>query len=63
MTLGETTSLDAIAHIPGRMGMYPKISEQLDALWHDIDNGTLDKNGEFYNMLKTVKDSYPKSSS
>jgi len=63
MTLGETTSLDAIAHIPGRMGMYPKISEQLDALWHDIDNGTLDKTGEFYNMLKTVKDSYPKSSS
>ena len=62
MTLGETTSLDAIAHIPGRMGMYPKISEQLDALWHDIDNGTLDKTGEFYNMLKTVKDSYPKSS-
>jgi len=62
MTLGETTSLDAIAHIPGRMGMYPKLSEQLDALWHDIDNGTLDKTGEFYNMLKTVKDSHPKSS-
>ena len=62
MTLGETTSLDAIAHIPGRMGMYPKLSEQLDALWHDIDNGTLDKTGEFYNLLKTVKDSHPKSS-
>ena len=62
MTLGETTSLDAIAHIPGRMGMYPKMSEQLDALWHDIDNGKLDKTGEFYKMVKNVKDSHPKSS-
>lgn len=62
MTLGETTSLDALNYIPGRMGMYPKISEQLDALWHDIDNGTLDKSGEFYTMLKTVKDSHPKPS-
>ena len=62
MVLGETASLDAIAHIPGRMGMYPKMSEQLDALWHDIDNGTLDKTGEFYKMVKNVKDSHPKSS-
>ena len=62
MTAGETTSLDAIAHIPGRIGMYPKMSEQLDALWHDIDNGKLDKTGEFYKMVKNVKDSHPKSS-
>ena len=62
MTAGETTSLDAIAHIPGRVGMYPKMSEQLDALWHDIDNGKLDKTGDFYKMVKNVKDSHPKSS-
>ena len=62
MTAGETTSLDAIAHIPGRVGMYPKMSEQLDALWHDIDNGKLDKTGEFYKMIKNVKDSHPKVS-
>ena len=62
MVLGETTSSDGIAHIPGRIGMYPKMSEQLDALWHDIDNGTLDKTGEFYKMVKNVKDSHPKVS-
>ena len=62
MAEGETTSLDAIAHIPGRVGMYPKMSEQLDALWHDIDNGTLNIHGEFYNKIKAVKDSHPKAS-
>lgn len=62
MTAGETTPLDAIAHVPLRIGMYPKMSEQLDALWHDIDNGKLDKTGEFYKMIKNVKDSHPKVS-
>jgi len=62
MTAGETTSLDAIAHVPLRIGMYPKMSEQLDALWHDIDNGKLDKTGEFYQMIQNVKESHPKSS-
>ena len=40
---------------------YPKISEQLDKLWHDIDEGKLDKNGEFYKYIKNVKDTFPKS--
>ena len=39
---------------------YPKIAEQLDKLWHDIDEGKLDKNGEFYNYIKNVKDTFPK---
>ena len=39
---------------------YPKIGEQLDKLWHDIDEGKLDKNGEFYNYIKNVKDTFPK---
>ena len=39
---------------------YPKIVEQLDKLYHDIDNGTLDETGEFYAGLKAVKDEYPK---
>ena len=37
------------------------IAEQLDKLFHDIDNGTLDKNGEFYTAIKKVKDDNPKS--
>tara|TARA_R100000329_G_C7441090_1_gene155104 strand:- start:119 stop:445 length:327 start_codon:yes stop_codon:yes gene_type:complete len=37
------------------------IAEQLDKLFHDIDNGTLDKTGEFYTAIKKVKDDNPKS--
>ena len=39
---------------------YPSMEEQLDKLFHDIDNGTLDKNGEFYSVIKTIKNNYPK---
>ena len=41
---------------------YPRIGDQLDALYRDIENGTLTKSGEFYLMIKAVKDQYPKSS-
>ena len=40
---------------------YPRIGDQLDALYRDIENGTLTKSGEFYSMIKAVKDTYPKS--
>ena len=39
---------------------YPEIGEQLDMLWHAIDDGTLDKNSDFYKSLKKVKDDNPK---
>ncbi len=39
---------------------YPSIGEQLDLLFHDIENGTLDQTGDFYNYLKRVKDMHPK---
>ena len=39
---------------------YPLLIEQLDKIFHDIDNDTLDKSGEFYKALKEVKDKYPK---
>lgn len=39
---------------------YPPLMDQIDALWHDIDNGTLDKTGAFYNLIKAIKDQYPK---
>ena len=32
--------------------MTVNIQEQLDLLWHDIDQGKLDKNGEFYKYIK-----------
>ena len=40
---------------------YPQLAEQLDALFHDIDDGKLDKTGSFYTLLKEVKDTYPKA--
>ena len=39
---------------------YPEIGEQLDKLFHDIDQGKLDKNGGFFKALKAVKDAHPK---
>jgi|9_EtaG_2_1085328.scaffolds.fasta_scaffold07018_3 hypothetical protein len=40
---------------------YPLIGEQLDMLWHDINDGKLDNTGSFYTTLKKVKDDNPKS--
>ena len=44
-----------------RQTEYPALSEQLDMLWHAIDNGTLNKTSDFYTTLKAVKEKYSKS--
>jgi hypothetical protein len=44
-----------------RKALYPSLGEQLDKLWHDIDNDKLNKDGEFYKALKAVKSGKPKS--
>lgn len=43
-----------------RASAYPRIGEQLDMLWHAIDQGNLDKTSEFYTTLLEVKTSIPK---
>ncbi len=43
--------------------MTVNIQEQLDLLWHDIDQGKLDKTGDFYKAIKGIKDRNPKPSS
>ena len=40
---------------------YPIIGDQLDMLWHALDDGTLDKTSDFYTSLKATKDKYPKT--
>ena len=35
--------------------------EQLDKLYHDIDNGKLDETGEWFKASKKVKDDNPKA--
>lgn len=42
---------------------YPDITEQLDKLYHDIQNGTLTAEGDFASAIKAIKDAYPKTSS
>ena len=39
---------------------YKPITDQLDQLWHDIDDGKLDKTGSWYLAIKAVKDKYTK---
>ena len=43
-----------------RKQAYPGIGEQLDMIWHAMDNGTLPKVPDFYNTIKAVKTSIPK---
>ena len=53
--------LNGKTYIYDRECEYPRLGEQLDALFHDIDEGKLDKTGSFYALLKEVKDTYPKA--
>ena len=39
---------------------YGEWQEQLDKLYHDIDNGKLDETGEWFKAVKKVKDDNPK---
>lgn len=40
---------------------YPDVGQQLDALWHAMDTGAMTKVPEFYDMIKAVKDQFPKN--
>ena len=43
-----------------RASAYPSINDQLDMLWHALDQGKLDKTSDFYTTLAAVKAQYPK---
>lgn len=45
-----------------RREMYPSIQDQLDALWHDIDNQIIPgkDTSQWYLMVKNIKEAYPK---
>ena len=47
-------------HTPLRAADYPPITEQLDALWHAMNNGLLPKVEGFYDRIQEVKARYPK---
>ena len=45
---------------PQVAGSYPSIPDQLDKLYHDIDDGKLDKTGTWYAAIKATKDKFTK---
>jgi hypothetical protein len=46
-----------------RKNSYPLIQDQLDMLWHDIDNELIPgKDGKFYNAIASIKNKIPKPS-
>ena len=47
-------------YVKGRKSSYPDITEQFDKLWHDINDGKLDKTGTWFLAIKQVKDDNPK---
>ena len=55
------TNYDAKEYQRKRVLEYPVIGDQLDMLWHAIDDGTLDKTSTFYTSLKVTKDKYSKT--
>ena len=54
------TAYDDVAYQRKRIYEYPRVEEQLDMLWHAMDDGTLTKVDAFYDANKAVKDKYPK---
>ena len=45
-----------------RMTAYPSIGDQMDMLWHAMDNGDMPKIEPFYSEILAVKQRYPKPS-
>jgi len=43
-----------------RMQSYPSIGNQLDMLWHAMNNGEIPKANTFFDAIETVKTSFPK---
>jgi len=58
-TAGNTAESNA-AIDSKRIKEYLSWNEQLDKLWHDIDDGKLDKTGSWYKHIKAVKDANSK---
>ena len=73
VTVDETKVAEEVARLEAdfksrqyqrdRAASYPDLAEQLDLLWHAIDDGKFNvksKETDFYKKLKAVKDANPK---
>ena len=54
------TAYDAAEYQRKRIFEYPRVEDQLDMLWHAMDDGILTKVDAFYDANKAIKDKYPK---
>jgi hypothetical protein len=43
-----------------RKSAYPPIGEQLDMLWHAMNEGKIPRDNSFYESLKAIKEEFPK---
>ena len=60
-----TKATEYLKWFDGRINTYKPTGEQLDLLWHDIDDGKLGadaKTGQWYTSIKTIKDTHAKAS-
>lgn len=48
-------------HAARRASEYPAVEEQLDMLWHAMDQGVMPKAEPFYTTLQKVKQQHPKT--
>lgn len=58
---GEFVSVpEEVPYTESRQMAYPGIGNQLDALWHAMDDGLIPMVPAFYDPIKAVKDANPK---
>lgn len=43
-----------------RRAEYPSIEDQLDMIWHGMDEDSSKRIEPFYSVIKNIKDKYPK---
>ena len=49
-----------VSYSDARATLYPSVADQLDMLWHAMDNNTMPSVEPFYSVIASVKASVPK---
>jgi hypothetical protein len=58
--IGRVEGSANLTWIQARQGAYGGLADQLDMIWHDMNDGTFDSTGLFFNHIKDIKDANPK---
>lgn len=51
------------SYVKHRLNAYPSLGDQMDMLWHAMNNGVIPKVEPFYTQILDVKTQYPKPDS